>query len=112
MTEEVRVVRYTTKKTQPKAKQHCIRLGGRLMEVRTQHDYDKAVEKRERNTVWIGVKKNNGKWKWLSNGERMKMNQFWIPGRPDSSAECATLRGAGFGDDRCDKTFQYLCEFY
>ena len=105
-------MRYGSKKTQPNAKRHCIGLGGRLMEIRSQHDHDKATQMRQGSVVWIGVKKNSGRYKWLSNGERMDMTQFWESGRPDSGAECVAMRGSGFTDDRCTKTFAFLCEFY
>ena len=61
-------------------------LNGRLMEVRTQEEFDRAVNysKELRSDFWLGGsdREVEGEWRWESNAERIDMNKFWGSGQP------------------------------
>ena len=76
---------------------------------------------------FIGLKKDNGKWKWLSNQTTVKSSQGtspWAPGEPsgtpDRNDNCATMYGkyrsyylGRFDDRSCSRRLRYsghICE--
>ena len=106
------------------ARQICIDLGGRLMEVRTQEDYDRALQlSLQIGRFWLGGSdiQEEGVWVWNSNGERFYRNSFWFPYSTDpiyvsTEFNClAFLRltdnHVGMNPDRCYSARNYTCEF-
>ena len=76
-------------------------------------------------SYFIGLKKDNGKWKWLSNQTTVKSSQGtspWAPGQPSwyRKANCATIFGkytrsylGRFNDLSCSRRSRYrghICE--
>ena len=75
---------------------------------------------------FIGLKKDNGEWKWLSNGRAVNSSQgksLWAPGQPSGTLNrkdnCATIYGKyrsylGRFDDiscsRSEKVAGHICE--
>ena len=61
-----------------------------MIEVRTQHQFDKAktieriVFERTRENLHLGSKSTEMEWRWESNGELIDMTQFWGDGFPRS----------------------------
>ena len=53
------------------AKEHCNSLNGRLMEVRTQEEFERAMRFRRENgnNIWLGGsdREVEGEWRWESN---------------------------------------------
>ena len=99
------------------AQQYCSSLGSRLMEVRTQEDYDRAQQIRSEKggNIWLGGSDiaDEGVWIWNSNGEGINMDQFWMINQPDNftvSEDCIEITGVGFNDSRCAKIVSFVCE--
>ena len=100
------------------AKRHCNLLNGRLMEVRTQEEFDLVKRfKMEllRNSIWLGGsdREIEGEWRWESNAELIDMNKFWESGEPNdqnSSEDCLVLGNHEFNDQDCSKTRVSVCE--
>ena len=97
------------------AKQRCINSGGRLMEVRTQEEYNIALEffdilgpfllastDEHSQTVWL----------WDSNGDPVDP-AFWGDERPRVSTyyNCMGMWLSGFADSHCHNYKPYVCEY-
>ena len=92
-------------------------MGRRLTEVRTQEDYDRAVQLQQvlGNSFWLGGSdiEEEGVWVWDSNHEVMDMNRFWHSGEPSAHFEDCVIMWAPFGfcDLTCSDSLPYVCEF-
>ena len=99
---------------------HCSDNGGRLPEVRTQEDYDKALRLRDEigSDIWLGANDmhTEGRWVWSSlntaDADLVNMTQFWEPGKPSSftSRNCVIVTGVGFVDLPCNWSRGIICE--
>ena len=101
------------------ASTHCNALGGRLMEVRTQNELEKAKILHEgvgedfylggSEPTWEGI------WRWQSNGNWIgKDNEFWDGGQPDDNGgdeDCMVMSMTGFSDVSCSIERPFVCEF-
>ena len=115
-------------KTWADAREECINRGRHLMEVRTQEEFDKAVQlvaQTENGMFWIGGSdlQQEGVWVWDSNRERMDMDEFWNDNEPnnhDHGEDCLQMSGHhyedvhvfGFNDIRCSAHLPYVCVLY
>ena len=96
-----RSLKFAERKTWDDAQQHCLSLGRRLMEVRSQDDNDRAMqiisEPNGINHIWLGGNAiQDDIWIWNSDGERINLDQFWQDGEPNSSHEdCLEIRSMG-----------------
>ena len=99
--------------------QHCVDLGARLMEVRTQEKFNDAVELRNEIGVsfWLAAKEidTDGNWQWNSDSEAVDLDTgFWFPGRPNTNLvriDCLHMPFAGFYDVPCGGMRPFVCEF-
>ena len=88
------------------------------MEVRTQEEYDRALGHWDKvGNFWLGGNdiEEEGVWIWISNGERMNMDQFWItvflsPDNSNDQEHCLEMWGTGFNDQVCSYTRPVICE--
>ena len=103
-------------------------MGRHLMEVRTQEEFDKAVQlvaQTENGKFWLGGNDmdQEGVWVWDSNRERMDMARFWNNHEPNDSRgseDCLQmselhredLNVLGFNDIGCSAHLQYVCVLY
>ena len=97
------------------ARQYCINLGRRLVEVRTQEDYDQALTLRLEfdEAYYLGGTDilDNDAWVWDSNGESINTTHFWAENQPSSSAEnCIMMAYGGFHDLPCLQLRPFVCE--
>ena len=107
-------MRYNVTRAHGNAEANCIEEGGRLTEVRSQHDFDKVLQRRRDVSgagVWLGGRKESGTWVWVSNGEEINMTIFWGGAHPDDQS-CLAIHRDGLADARCGTGNLYLCEFY
>ena len=93
-------------------------MGRRLMEVRTQEDYERALQLFQElgnYPFWLGGNdiEEEGVWVWDSNDEVIDMNRFWYSGEPsDNSEDCIMMWAPiGFCDYTCSESLPYICEF-
>ena len=97
------------------AKAHCEHLGGHLMEVRTQEQYDDAVriEAEIDTRFWLGGcdVDEEGSFVWASDGERVD-SEFWADGEPnndDGEEDCIEMLAIGFNDNSCSAGRPFVC---
>ena len=110
----------TSLRNWPWAVNYCSDNGGRLPEVRTQEDYDRAMRLRDEfgSDFWLGANDmdTEGRWVWSSlntaDADLVDMDRFWVPGKPSSytSRNCMMVGGGGFYDLRCDWNRGIICE--
>ena len=104
-------------KTWSDAKDYCISRGARLLEVRTQEQYNMAVRLRNELGfhVWIGATdiQSEGTWIWESDGQLVNLNLYWLSNRPGSTNnyDCLALSNIGFYDFLCSVPQRSVCEF-
>ena len=99
------------------ARQHCIVLGGSLLEVRTQEEINRATQLRVQGVSplsWIGAQYDlqRDEWIWISNSEAIDLNIFsWIESL-DPSEHCAFLSSFGYPVSlNCNSTADVACDF-
>ena len=93
-------------------------LGGYLMEVRTQEDFELAVVfwSDLGSYYWLGGIYVEDEWRWPSNNESIE-ERFWVPGEPNNvNHNCVhvwrnTASEVGFADGNCFDTAKFVCEF-
>ena len=94
-------------------KNYCTLLGGNLLEVRTQEEFDQAQNLRSEigSQFWLGgsYREADGEWRWESNDDLINMTQFWADGQPYKNERCLTIYGDGFYDNSCSSSHQYVC---
>ena len=100
------------------AKQHCIGLGGHLLEVRTQEDFDRAMEVRGQagTIIWLGGYFDTviANWVWASNLEEIDPTAFWLNSNPGhfSNLDCVALYpGYYYQYTSCTFNRPFACEF-
>ena len=103
-------------KTWEDAKSNCAAMGARLMEVRNQEEFDRALRFRLTipSPIWLGGSdiQVEGNWVWDSNGEAVNLNQFWLETRPDNSpSRNCILLDRGMFDFGCNYGQSSFCEF-
>ena len=100
------------------AKKHCLSLNTRLMEIRTQEDFDRAkrIKSEIGSDFYVGGsdRKVEGEWLWESNGELIDINRFWRRWEPNDNGgqDCLYMRSGGFDDWKCDEDQAFVCDFY
>ncbi|XP_056592929.1 asialoglycoprotein receptor 1-like [Triplophysa dalaica] len=61
------------------------------------------------NPFWIGLRKEEGLWKWID--ETTLKTSFWIDGYPRSDNHyCARTSSSGWSDFSCDAKYGWICE--
>ena len=92
-----------------------------------ERNFVKNIIKNSTINYFIGLRKDNGKWKWLSNQTTVDSSQGkfpWAPGQPSGTsqkeeANCATIYGTyrkylgRFDDDQCRRLTRntgHICE--
>ena len=105
-------------KTWHEANQTCIEIGARLMEIRTQEEYETALQfEEELRSFWLGGSdlQGEGNWVWDSNDEEINLNVFWESGSPFEFKElnynCIAMQSDGMEDLRCSRTRPTVCEY-
>ena len=101
----------------PDAKQSCVDMGARLMEVRTQEEFQTA--RKFYNEIgsyfWIGAtnRETEGNWVWDSNQEEVNLNEFGVNGTPTENQDnnCLAMRSNGMFDWRCGAIRKFVCEY-
>ena len=108
----------TEKKTWNDAREHCLEMGARLIEIRNRKEYETALRLHEQTSgyTWVGGTdiKLEGQWVWDSNGESVSLNEFWSSGRPlpdKSDLDCLVLLSLGMLDFQCTGFHSFVCEF-
>ena len=79
---DIRYVGVDSNKNWNDARQHCIAIEAHLMEIRTQEEYETALQSRlvdNGSKFWIGGSdiQVEGNWVWDSNQEDVILNEFW-----------------------------------
>ncbi|XP_077327637.1 asialoglycoprotein receptor 1-like isoform X2 [Lithobates pipiens] len=106
------------------AKKSCEDNKAHLVVIDSQEEMDFLRRISRSSTSWIGLKKENGSWKWVDGTPLKKTPTFWAPGQPDNFAiqydedddeveaeDCAHLVDAdSWHDIRCSQSFAYICE--
>ena len=115
---DIRYVGVDSNKNWNDAKQNCIENGGRLMEIRTQEEYETALQSRvvlNGYKFWIGGSdiEVKGNWVWDSNQEGVILNEFWVSGSPLNTREknCLAMSSSGMVDASCSVLRRSVCEF-
>ena len=103
------------------ARQHCIGLGGRLLEVRTQEELDRAAQLRVQQQfspwMWIGGRYDSarGEWIWISNSEAVNLTLFLSMDMLDLEAQyggCLVMYGGrNLANDDCNSVSRFACDF-
>ena len=95
------------------SKDYCSLLGGYLLEVRTQEEFDQAQNFRSEigSQFWLGGSHRavDGEWRWESNDESINMSKFWASGQPYKDENCLTIYDDGFNDQSCSSTQHFVC---
>ena len=112
----------TSLKTWAAAQQYCIDLGGRLMEVRTQEDFDRAIRVEEETSLfWLGGSDvlEEGVWVWDSNNQQINLDVFWYHATEpngDTEQNCLifalSAQYVGLASDDCELRRRFICEFF
>ena len=98
------------------AQQHCINVGGHLMEVKAHEEFEKALQFRnELDDFWLGGNdiQDEGVWIWDSNDEMMNRNRFWENDQPnnlEADQHCLQMYSGGFNDRSCTILKSFVCE--
>ena len=103
------------------AQAHCNSLDRKLMEIRTQEEYEIAdmfIRNVEAGRIWLGgtntLQGHEGNWVWLSNAEIIDRSRFWAiannepNGGPDE--ECLEMSAQGMNDIACGPVLPFVCE--
>ena len=90
-------------------------MGGRLIEIRTQDENDRAHILFGDSPFWLGAndKQEEGHWVWESNQEDVNLNEFWFEGRPSDNSQrnCLILfPDRGMFDYICSDRFNSFCD--
>ena len=91
-------------------------MGARLMEIRTQEEYDSAVGFSQEFSAyfWLGGSdlQVDGNWVWESNREGVDMNEFWYSGMPRdrNDLNCLGMDSFGMYDWYCHLGYNSVCE--
>ena len=103
------------------AKQSCSDMGGHLMEVRNNEEYQRArlFAKENGSPVWLGGNdlQEEANWVWDSNGEQISLTQFtqfWYKGRPYPNGplvNCGLITGSRMFDWYCAELLSSVCEY-
>ena len=100
------------------ARQYCTSLGGRLLEVRTQDEVDRAAQLFDQQysyyRMMIGGRYDSGRaeWIWSSNSEAINLNIFSSTGGLNLGlGECLLLSDTGdLSSYNCDDVWIYACD--
>ena len=100
----------------PDAVQYCTDINGRLMEIRTQQQYDEAAPYVSGlGWFWLGASDadNEGIWRWESDGSLVDMTMFWASGSPSNAdnQDYMYLRAEGFDDNWNVNRLKFFCQF-
>ena len=93
-------------KTWQEARDNCIAMGARLMEIRTQEEYDTALSLYHQigDEFWLGGTDypEEMQWVWDSNQEEVDLNRFWAhtPGE-NTNANCLAMSDSGMCHRHC-----------
>ena len=94
-------------------KDYCTLLGGFLLEVRTQVEFEQAHNFRSEigSQFWLGgsYREAEGEWRWESIDDSILMTQFWASGQPYKDESCLTLYDDGFNYQLCSTTQHFVC---
>uniref|UniRef100_A0A3Q4HJG6 Killer cell lectin-like receptor subfamily B member 1B allele A-like n=1 Tax=Neolamprologus brichardi TaxID=32507 RepID=A0A3Q4HJG6_NEOBR len=70
---------------------------------------EKSWQKNENTGYWIGLRVEDGKWKWLDG--RDLTNNSWIDQSSPSDGHCAiSLQNQGFKSVSCDEKNRWICK--
>ena len=102
------------------AKRYCQAHGGRLMEVRTLEQFEKAKTFQIpglNKGPWLGGNDfdTEGVWVWNSDREQIDMGRYWRRGQPGSdygNEDCLFMHGDGLQDGLCRLPAPFVCEFF
>ena len=110
----------TEAKSWADARQHCINAGSRLIEMKSQEEFDRTVQiSDEIGEFWLGGSdiQQEGVWVWNSNNEQINMNQFWYrASEPDGGTDQNCLMFfnhnsvAGSLSSVCGNAKKFACE--
>ena len=101
------------------AQAHCDSLDRKLMEIRTQEEYEIAdlfVRNVEVERLWLGgtntLQGHEGNWVWLSNAQRINRNRFWANNEPNGGPDedCLEMSAQGMNDIACGTVLPFGCE--
>ena len=99
------------------ARDYCISLDMRLMEVRSDSDFEAAQDVRRElgQVMWLGGSHNEaeGAWVWESDGSAINMTRFWHPDRPkdDNRKYLALNRYFNLVDSKGEATRKFACVY-
>ncbi|XP_063065169.1 CD209 antigen-like protein E [Engraulis encrasicolus] len=105
---------HNTAKTWSDSRAHCQSQGGDLVVIGSREEQVFIHGLARGKTVWIGLKRVNGKWKWVNNDEAS--TTFWYDGQPDNGGEeCGVLDSSGnplssWHDYYCSTEHAVLCQ--
>ena len=116
----IKYVLITARLTWNDAKQACIDMGARLMELRTQDEFDRALQFRlDLGTLWLGGTDSGteNNWRWISNNDPINWSsQYWLNGGPYHNRydlNCLAMQYAsdtGIYDWFCNVSHSVACE--
>ena len=97
------------------AQQNCIEMGARLMEIRTQEEFETASRFNDEmgTDFFLGGIKAEGNWVWNSNEEEIdELNEFWGSGRPvdHPTRHCIDVFN-GMLDSNCFRLRKSVCQY-
>ena len=99
-------------------KEYCESLDRRLLEIRTQQQFDRAEQFLKETYVpfWLGGSDEavEGTWRWQSNNERMNMTVFWQSGQTENNGpnhHCLAFHNQGFVVLDCHLALPFVYEY-
>ena len=99
------------------ARNHCVAMGARLFEIRSDEKYDDALQLYQEigGFYWVGANdiQEENNWVWNSDQEDVNLNVFWRNGRPSfdrDSSNCAAMFSVGMFDLSCTTRFRSICD--
>ena len=110
---DIRYVVVSDWKTWNDARDNCMAMGGRLIEIRSEDEFY-AARRLGGGLFWVGAsyREVEGYWAWDSNEERVNLNEFLFSGIIDFDTGLNCLFVSGWLEqNNCDRSLQSVCEF-
>ena len=102
------------------ARDHCINIGGRLFEARSEFQFHQLLKISAKLGVnlWLGARDEDeeGVWRWESDGALVdEERRFWAPGQPRvrEIAGCLTVYPdtQQLNDAQCARSHVFACQY-